>query len=349
VTEERVGFVRALIALGRSKPKVAVLVAALLVVAVGASVAAVATTHRRGSRPQATVSPGPTAPQPTSPPTTAPPTTAPATTTTAPRGSACIRAAILTAYNSYYGKPDPDGPSIDYATPRMYLLADGYDGGKGSRIRSVDLAIEIVRRDGTVRLPYANLKALGDFDGDGRTDLVVDDNGPGAQRTYLIRGSVAVGTHDLAAVGVALSRPVVEADNFLGPWWPVGDQNRDGADDLMINRTVYSGRQLTAAAPGTTLASFPPPIRTVPHAVVGVLQLDAAGPPTIVGADPAASVLVLDDRADRLTVAPGADGVDWRSTVAKGWLVGSHHIVQLSFTTRSGGNYWRWDLDAPCA
>ena len=161
-------------------------------------------------------------------------------------------------------------------------------------------------------------------------------------------GTTAVGTHSPSAVGIDLPVPNMVPDNFLGPWWPVGDQNHDGADDLMINRRVYSGRQLSAGRPGQRLASLPSPLRRVPYPVVGVLQLEQTGAPTIIEANSDDSVLVVDGRADRLTVLAGTHGVDWRITAAKGWLIDAHHIVQLSYSNRSGLTLWRWDLDAPC-
>lgn len=308
----------------------AALAAAVFVVA---GAAAIAVAHDRGSR-----SPSSTAPLATVLPSTLP------TTTQAP-ASVCTRAPITKVYDSYYGIADPHGPSLDYANPHTNLPARGIEG---TQIRYVGQDIEIVRPNGTTLLPHSSVEALGDFDGDGRTDLLVSIDG-GSPTSYLVLGTAAVGTHSPSEVGIGLPAPNTAPTHYLGPWWPVGDQNHDGAADVMIDQRLYSGRQLSAGRPGQRFASLPSPLRRVPYPVVGVLQLEQTAPPTIIEADSVDSVLLVDGRADRLTVLAGAHGVDWTITAAKGWLVNAHRIAQLSYSTRSGLTLWRWDLDAPCA
>jgi hypothetical protein len=259
-----------------------------------------------------------------------------------------MHAPIREVHNSYYGLAAPHGARIDYDWKRQLPARDQ----QGNLIRPVGLSLEVVRRDGMVILPGASELAFGDFDGDGRTDLLVDvhDN-RGVRTTYIIPGTVAVGTHDPAAVGIRVASSNETATNPAFGWWTtVGDQNHDGADDLMLSSKLYSGKLMMTARP----RALPPPFRTLPQ-VVGVLELDPAGPPTFVEVDFATSQLVVDDRrSDRLTFDVPALTTNQVPTSeigaarATAWLVGSHRIVEYSYSTRSGETAWRWDLNAPC-
>jgi hypothetical protein len=89
--------------------------------------------------------------------------------------------------------------------------------------------------------------------------------------------------------------------------------------------------------------------------VVGILELDPTGPPTLVEVDFATSELVVDDRrSDRLTFDVPALTTNQVPTSeidaarATAWLVGTHRIVEYSYNSRSGETAWRWDLNAPC-
>lgn len=88
---------------------VTALVAAFVVVAIVATVAAVAGTHRRSEAP-ATVAPQPTAPTPTTP-----------TTTSQPIQAECVRPVIGVYKNVYDSREVPTltGPSIDYLQSRI--------------------------------------------------------------------------------------------------------------------------------------------------------------------------------------------------------------------------------------
>ena len=275
---------------------VTALVAAFVVVAIVATVAAVAGTHRRSEAP-ATVAPQPTAPAPTTP-TPSPTTTVQSTTTSQPIPAECVRP-VAGVYNGVYDireVPALNGPTIDYLKSRF---GDPAYSANGITIRypsyPPDTVLRIDRPDGTVGLRGAHIAALDDFDGDGRIDLVVEILDGSDKVSYIVPGSVAVGTHDVAAVGIRLPAAPPTADNFTGDWFPVGDQNGDGADDLMINDRLYSGRQLMDATPGGALAALPAPFRTLPQALAGVLQLHPTGPPTIIEIVGDGSALVFDD------------------------------------------------------
>jgi hypothetical protein len=328
----------------RANRTVTAFAAAFVVVALVAGIAAFAVSRHRDAQSPSSIVPQPTAPAPTAPAPT------PATTAIPP---ACVHVAGTEVGNSYYGVPDPNGTRIDYLDAHRSETADD---GEGNEIRASDGGIQIVRPDGLVALPRTYLRAHADFDGDGRTDLLVERvDGPGLG-WYIVPGTVAVGTHDVEAVGIRLAVPTPGPAGYLDDWMPVGDQDRDGAADLVAVGRLYSGRQLTSGGPGSALDELPAPLRTYALPITGVLQLDPTGPPSIVETDEQATggpAIVFDDRTDRLIDDPAVGitmtGTIFNGATATGWLVDSHRIVQLHYSNRSGAFVWRWDLDGPCA
>ena len=77
--------------------------------------------------------------------------------------------------NSYFGLPAPSGPSIDYP-PQVVPAHDDH----GNTIQQVGLSVEMTGPGGTITLTHGGptndvvLRGWGDFNGDGRTDLLVD-------------------------------------------------------------------------------------------------------------------------------------------------------------------------------
>ena len=332
---------------------VTALVAAFVVVAIVATVAAVAGTHRRSEAP-ATIAPQPTVPAPTTPSPS--PTTEPQSTTTSqPTQAECVRPVIGVYKNVYASSEVPalTGPSIDYLRSRMSGASYNANGVRVRYPEYPDNVVRIDRPDGTVGLRDAYLAAIDDFDGDGRIDFVAVVRQGSFDVSYIVPGSVAVGTHDVAAVGIRMPAPLPTDDNFTGAWFPVGDQDRDGADDLMINDRLYSGRQLTDAPPGSTLDAYPAPFRTLPHVIAGVLRLHPTGPPTIIEIVADGSALVFDDGRPQRLVGLDARTVQYGPVydghMVAGFNVDGHRIVQYENGSRSGENFWRWDLDTPCA
>jgi hypothetical protein len=280
----------------------------------------------------------------------------PATTTSTSAGNAasgCVHLPITHVRNSYYGLPTPDGPSIDF---RASQLASPTGDGYGNTVRTEGLSVQKTGPDGGLTLTLGDnanviLRGFGDFDGDGRGDLLVDTSVNGMDATYIVPGTVAPGTYDPAAVGVRVPSPYKPGD-FAA--WPasVGDQDLDRADDVSFGTELYSGRQLAALPAG---AALPGPFRTLPSQYVGLLQLDENGPPSFVVPDPTGSGLeVLDERSDRLEQGADADPTELADAIRSGggvtgWLVNGKHIVQFEYSSRSGASEWRWNLDAPCA
>ncbi len=284
------------------------------------------------------------------------------TPTTATAPSVCVHSPIAHVVNSYYGLPALHGTSIDY----LALHAAGRDT-EGDTIRPVGLSVEKTGPRGTVTLTSGDpgaevvLRGWGDFDGDGRSDVLVDLYRNGADSaTYIVSGTVPPGVHDPATVGIRVPRPHLGSQDVLPFPEPVGDQDHDGADDVSFGAALYSGRQLTTAPAPTVL---PRPIRTLTSPYVGLLQLDASGPPSFVEADlqtsfvagrPDTSALdVLDRPGDRLILG-GSSTPDLAKALddnahAIGTLVHGHHIVEFDDSTRSGDTAWRWDLDGPCS
>ncbi|MDQ1458228.1 MAG: hypothetical protein QOH28_3848, partial [Actinomycetota bacterium] len=267
------------------------------------------------------------------------------TTTTTPPG--CTHLPTERVSRSYYGLKAPDGPSIDF------LHSGGLSpviDSRGNRAHSEGLEVQRTGPDGTVTLTLGanatvKLNGFGDFDGDGRGDLlIVTIAEDGIYRYYIVLGTVGAGTYAPAAVGVLVD-PHYEPGDFGAEPASVGDQNGDGADDVSLGQRLYSGRQLAALPAGGAL---PPPFRTLPSPYVGLLQLGANGPASFVL--PASSSLeVLDGRSDRLLLDAGDLTEALRNGArAGGWLVDGKHIVNYEYSTRGGGFEWRWNLDAPC-
>lgn len=304
---------------------VAALVAACVVVAIVATVAALAGTHRRSDAP-VTVPPQPTAPAPTTPSNT---TTSQTTT------AECVRPLIGVYKNVYDSSQVPalTGPSIDYLKSRAFDPAYTSDGFRIRYPTYPDDVVRIDRPDGTVALRGAYIAAIGDFDADGRGDLVVGVRVGSDDVSYIVPGSVAVGTHAVAAVGIRL------------PAAP--------PTDVMINDRIYSGRQLADGEPGRALDALPAPFRTLPRVIAGILQLNPTGPPTIIEIVADGSALVFDDGRPERLVGLDARGVEYGpledSHALTGFSVDGHRILQYENGSRSGENYWRWDLDTPCA
>ena len=278
--------------------------------------------------------------------------------------SGCTHTPIAHVVNSYYGLPAPHGPSIDYRSLQDAPVAHD---GRGDTIEQVGLGVEMTGPRGTITLTRTEPgnavipRGWGDFNGDGRTDLLVDvDDGKPEYATFIVPGTVGTGTHDPFVVGIRVPHPYIKPGAFEAFPAVVGDQNGDGADDISFGPKLYSGRQLMALPAG---AALPAPFRTLPTAYVGLLQLDPHQPPTFVVPDPADSFVggvddraegtldVLDRRADRLLFNAGPvgllDALDSHA-LATGWLVNGHHVVEYDYETRSGETAWRWDLDAPC-
>jgi len=275
------------------------------------------------------------------------PTPKPTTTTT----RECTHVPIKQAAYSYYGLPAPDGPSIDFLhlggpTPVI--------DSRGNTARTNGPSVQRTGPDGTLTLtPGHNggvviLRGFGDFDGDGRGDLLIETAAVnGVYRYYIVPGTVHAGKYEPATVGVRLD--IYKPGAYYGYPAAVGDQNGDGADDVSFGRKLYSGRQLAALRPRD---APPAPFRTLPSDYVGLLQLVASGPQSFVVPAPF-SLQVLDSRSDRLLLDAGSHKTDLTEALgnggqAGGWLVSGKHIVDFEYSTRAGGFIWRWNIDAPC-
>jgi hypothetical protein len=264
------------------------------------------------------------------------------TTTTTPE---CTHRPIASDA-SYAGMPTPDGPSIDF------VHVAGLIDSRGNRVDTEGLSVRRTGPDGTVTLTLGDnaavaLRGFGDFDGDGRGDLLVDAIGD--YTSYIVPGTVAAGTYDPAAVGIRIPNPAQPGENA---WWPesVGDQDRDGADDVSFGRRLYSGRELATLPAG---AALPAPFRTLPSEPVGLVRLDENGPPSFVVLAPFGFEVLADHLDHRLLLEPAtfelSPGILRKNEGStRGWVVNGHHLVQFDWGTRSGVYQWRWDLDAAC-
>ena len=274
-------------------------------------------------------------------------------TSAAARKAACLHHPVARVQDSCYGLTAPGGASIDFRASQVQKPVDG----DGNTIDADGPALVKHGRRVTIRLisrePGGSVvyRGFGDFDGDGRSDLVVDTLPE--YKTYVVPGTVTSGTYDPSAVGFPVPFPRDRGSPDVGAWAAaVGDQSGDGADDISVGTSLYSGRQVTANHGRSTLVR---PFRTLSASYAGLVQIDSEGaPPSFVVPDSTyETVEVLDRRSDRLVL----DGITFHQReqlaraygTATGWLVHGRRIVDYGYSTRSGGTTWRFDLDAACA
>lgn len=271
-----------------------------------------------------------------------------------PTTTVCVHHPTARVRDSYYGLPGPGGRSIAFGASRQLPVDTGGPNGTSLFRRGPAGTVILIGGGPGGQVVY---RGSGDFDGDGRSDLLIDTVPD--YRTYIVPGTLAPGTYDPAVVGTSVPHPRDEGSPDTGAFPAVvGDQNHDGADDISVGTSLYSGRQVMAHHGDTKPVR---PFRILSASYAGLLQIDPAdAPPSFVvpevSDDVTASfdrVDVLDRRSDRL-VLDGITQAD-RDLFAQGYgaasgaLVGGHYIVDFGYSTRSGATTWRFDLDAPCA
>jgi len=295
------------------------------------------------------------------------PTVSPSTTVGEGELGTCART-LLPVYAAHriYRMPQPDdasdplipGPPGGYEELRFPRSGPPTDGD-GNAVVPVDGSVEIRRPDGTVALATPGrfvytpngLANLGDLNGDGHADQVVvlDD------AFYLISGRLAPGTYDPRKSGRRIAD--FRTDQAFDWIRPAGDQDGDGADDIALGDSLYSGRSLMSHRSGRSLR-LPRPFRSVER-LSGVLQLNPDAPPAFVqrfgdipdDASPPDDPFVLrivDDAP--VCLATGNTAVDPAATDPlgdiAGWMVDGHRIVELTRDTRNSFVVYRWDLGA---
>ncbi len=266
-------------------------------------------------------------------------------------GAAVPRDGSIDVLAKRFDAPDTDGDGA----------ADVVQGETGQvDVRRGDGTVTLARTGGSVGTPGGQ-RWTGDLDGDGRDELLVfatNRSGGGTLEVYLVPGTVAVGQHDPADVGILLPWE----PNFLV--WAVGDHDGDGADDVAVpadsGAVVVTGPSLLAPGPGGTVgADDLDRLRDAPMGFLGVLELAPGASPvfvtaTDVGGDPATriEVQVLTDPPLRLRIGGlEAIGGGWGSFgSASGYRSGGDLVVTYEFSGgRSGyGATWHWNLDQPC-
>lgn len=287
-------------------------------------------------------------------------TTATSAATTARYDRPCTRT-LTPIFASVPPSPDLVGQFLEF--PDSF----GRDSN-GNPVTQVGDTVVIDRPDGQVTLAipnagvYVRPEAIGDLDGDGRSDYIVT-SAYGPDAAYFVSGTVTPGTHEPRTVGVRVRLPDAGVQ-----FAPVGDQNGDHADDLMVvtnqlnvgGSPIVSGRPFVAARPGSTI-KMPAPFATVPE-VAGVLALDPSGPPTFVQMygqfdhqhepEPTDNIelRVLGTTVDCLVTTgdpPATTGPDetGEAVLLTAQIVDSHHIIQLRIDDKSLNTTYRWDLD----
>jgi hypothetical protein len=255
-----------------------------------------------------------------------------------------------TARPSALGPLDTDGDGVeDMVTPPDGSSSAAITIGRASGDLVLTGAPSI--KGGLMGRYTPSWMAVGDVDGDGRSDLVVMTLDEGGFQTgnYLVPGSTPAGSYHPADVGVLLFGAGVRRDLYA-----VGDYDEDGVDDVGIygddGRTyVVSGPQVAAPGPGGTLpVGSIEPLAQISGRPVGVLRLmpDVAAVATV-GASP---IIALSARGGSLLFGLGQDVWSYPPyvdvAVADGpagerWLV-------ADVWQRFRGVRYVWDLDHPC-
>lgn len=205
--------------------------------------------------------------------------------------------------------------------------------------------------------------AIGDLDGDGRTEVLVatGDEGPAAT-TYLVRGATPDGTHAVADVGTALPPGVFGGRD-------VGDRDGDGRPDVVLadgappagRSIVVSGAELLAPGPGGTYVEGPGVRATHDGIDVGRVAFGSGGRATLItspdlrraeeGDD--ATLVVQGDPVVELTTAGSGLALpqdpDAYPGVAGVVVAGTAVWVTL-FVPASTGDHtlWGWNLSDLC-
>jgi hypothetical protein len=239
--------------------------------------------------------------------------------------------------------PDSDGDG----TPDEVL--EDLDGGAAFGLRRGDGEVIFAVEGGAVS-PWGFGSRAGDLDGDGRDELFVHVSRDQTYDLLVVPGSVPPGRHDPREVGTGL---LSSSDLWLVP---VGDVDRDGAEDLMFAHAdrgpiVASGTAVMDAVGGTL--TDPTSIATVPPDLRGVVLLGDESPVPVplvttgVDATGAAELRVLTDppitlRTDRV---PAVDAQVF------GFQTDGQRYVRLMTDMDRSGNWTEfiWNLDDPCA
>lgn len=250
-------------------------------------------------------------------------------------------------------------PDLDRGT---YLHDDAVDldsdgDGTTDEVESGD-PLRITRGDGVVELgavtganflgPASLELSDGDLDGDGRDELIVSSNPAGAgsrPRYFVVPGTTAVGSHDLADVAIELPSTALV----------VGDQGEGSGEDVLVQTSetggsLVSGDDLMAVGPGGSVAAFEPfgePIDLgFPMAVFRV----GDGAPQIAFLTPGApaTISVWDEGEVTAYRTPDLTPAVEYSAVLRLIELDGEQYLWVGIDDRSGGRVWVWSIDDPC-
>jgi hypothetical protein len=155
------------------------------------------------------------------------------------RGASSLEDARLSdiQFASAMGDIDGDGFADFYAAP-FFGEASFVVAGSAQRLSGE-------RSGSALGLPFdaqflsSEVHAMGDLDGDGIDDFMVDDaNVPSSARSFLFYGSPSWAT---TAIDRDLADAIFHFDGGLGDVMPLGDWNGDGFNDLMLWQRVRRG------------------------------------------------------------------------------------------------------------
>lgn len=256
----------------------------------------------------------------------------------------------------------PEDESLDYEDLRGPLDMDG-DGVADTRTAADGQSVTIERGDGTLILEHtgglvaeSDPRHYGDFDGDGRSELIVlRYEGDSLDAKYVIPGTTTPGTHDVVDVGIRLESSEPEMTSVSDT---VGDQDGDGADDLLVAPIIHSGSDVMASGPGATFDTSSPGLGTIDAWVLGLIVLDEEGPPVLVSGHTESDTVALFElaaeppvslRTAEVDAPAGSDlplGLPPGAFQASGFRSGEHRWISVMASDRSTNRVWMWDLDA---
>ncbi|CAN5564470.1 hypothetical protein BH10ACT1_BH10ACT1_05200 [soil metagenome] len=256
-------------------------------------------------------------------------------------------------------RPVTTGTDLSYSAATAAAGVDMDGDGAADQITVDGTDLVITRGDGVVRIGTAgagvsepDLLPVGDLDADGHDELhfLAVPAGVGGASDYIVPGSTALGSHEVADVAVAVPD---------GIRYPVGPQVAGPGADLLATigslagpLAIVSGEAVMAPGPGGTLPEFVPASDLLAGQAVDVLDLGGAAP-TIATAvdtgDRSEMLLWQQGTTTRYATAGPSARLDLGGAFLRAVDTADGRVLVGGASGRGGATTFIWDLDDPCA